>query len=417
MKRRSAVEWFTLFIFIIPFLIPTLIQFLKLPSFLKYTIDVLWVVSFFILLFKRKLAIKKELIPFVTFIAIYFIYTLVCYFFNYQSFLYYLWGFRNNFRFYIAFILFAVVLEKDDTDNCLNFLDILFWINVVVSFFQFFVLKYKQDYLGGIFGVERGSNAATLIFFSIIVAKSFLNFAQKKEKTSMFLIKCSLSLLISALAELKFFFVLCVVIIFVGVILTRPSIKFILTISLVIILVFIVGSILPSLFGESSNISFGRIVELVTAKNYATSEDLGRFTAIPTISGNIHKNNYDRLFGLGLGNCDTATYAIFNTPFFQQYSELHYTWFSSAFIFLETGFVGLIINLSFYIICFVYSLKNIKRKKGVLIYSRMALIASTVCIVLTFYNASLRTEFAYLIYFILALPFINASNEEPQLLN
>ena len=114
--------------------------------------------------------VRKKRAPFIWFTVLFLIYTLFDYLFNFQTPLYYLWGVRNTFRFYVSFLLFAVLFDEEDAMGCLKFMDFMFWINAVVSFFQFFVLNLRQDYLGGIFGTERRCNAYTIIFLAIILS-------------------------------------------------------------------------------------------------------------------------------------------------------------------------------------------------------------------------------------------------------
>lgn len=58
----------------------------------------------------------------------------------------------------------------------------LVWLDVVVSLYQFFVMQLDGDYLGGIFGVEKGGNVYTNIFFVIVVTKSVLSYLEKKRR-------------------------------------------------------------------------------------------------------------------------------------------------------------------------------------------------------------------------------------------
>jgi hypothetical protein len=67
----------------------------------------------------------------------------------------------------------------------------------------------------------------------------------------------------------------------------------------------------------------------------------------------------------------------------------------------------IIIFLSFFVMCLVKVLRQMKNNVGELLYSQMAIIMAVLCFALTFYNSSLRTEIGYVVYFILALPFIN----------
>jgi hypothetical protein len=412
LKKRTLSEWLTLFIVIVPFFLSFFIDFLGVPSFIKYSVDVAWVLLLVIIAFRRQLFLYKRQIVFFLFILGWLLYVGIVYLFNFQSPFYFLWGIRNNLRFYIAFIAFIIFFQKDDVITIFRFLDCVFWINIFVCFFQFFILGYKQDYLGGIFGVEKGCNAYTSILFAIVLAKSILEYFDGKESTLKCLLKSAFALVIAAMAEMKFFFILFILIVFISMLLTRFSWRKILILVAVAIFMIFAGNILTFVFGENEKLTFERIFALITSSNYATAEDLGRFTAIPTISETFFSNWAERLFGLGLGNCDTSAFAICNTPFYETYGYLHYSWFSSAFLFLETGYVGLVINLSFFVICLIRSVGLLKKENNNLLFHRLTIIGAILCIIYTFYNSSLRKECGFLMYFMLSLSFISDSKRE-----
>lgn len=411
-KKRSFPQWLSLGVFVLPLLFLGLIDFFKIPSFIKYGIDVMWVLLLVFMVFSRQINVKKNTAPFVVIVALWLIYITIGYIFNYQSVFYFLWGLRNNFRFYVAFFAFASFLDEDDSNLIFTFTDCLFWINIPVTFFQFFVLGYKQDYLGGIFGTERGCNAFTTILFVFVVARSLLLCFQGKEKVVICVLKSGFSLLLSAMSELKFFFLVFVIIGVLAMILTKFSWKkMFLLVAFAAVLSF-TGSVLTILFGNNEELTVQRIMQLITSQNYATNEDLGRFTAIPTISRDFLIEWYEKLFGMGIGNCDTSAFAICNTPFYQANEYLHYNWFSSAFLFLETGYIGLILNLLFYCMVGFLSIKKMRSGKCNKFFCQMAVIFSIVCIMLTFYNSTLRKEVGYIAYFVLALPFISLRDKE-----
>lgn len=410
-KKRTLPEWLTLYVFIFPFIISFLLDFLKLPDLFKYSVDVAWLVLVLILFFRRNLLLKRILIPFASFIGIFLLYTLIVYLFNFQSPFYFLWGFRNNFRVYAAFLAYATFFYEDDIENCFKFIDVLFWINIPVTFWQFFVLGLNQDYLGGIFGVDRGCNGYSIVFFSVVLSKSLLSYMNKNEKAVLCFLKCGVSLVLAAMSELKFFFVIFVFILVFSALLTRFSWQKFIVLLISFVLLYFAGSVLTSIFGDNERLTLERIFNLTTSSNYATTEDLGRFTAIPKISKSILTEFHSKLFGMGLGNCDTSAFAICNTPFYAEHSYLHYNWFSSAFLFLETGYIGLSINLLFIVACFVFALISLKKKRCNILHAQIAMIISILCIIITFYNASLRKEVAYIAYFALALPFVSYNNK------
>ena len=410
-QKRALPEWLTYYIFVFPFAAVFLIEFFNIPSFIKYSIDVAYIVALLCLVIRKQAFISAKVMPFVIFTISFFLYVLIVYLFNFQSVFYFLWGFRNNFRFYIAFILYVVFFEKEDLHKCLKFTDALFWINAVVTLFQFFVLNYRQDYLGGIFGTEKGCNAYTIIFFGVVISKSILSFMNRQEKVWMTFLKCGISLVVAAMAELKVYFILFPFMMIVAAFITHFSWrKFLLLFASSIMLMF-AGLLLATIFKDEGILSFERIFEMITASNYATAKDLGRFTAIPTISNDFLTSVPKKLFGLGLGNCETSAFAICNTPFFQTYSYLHYIWFSSAFLLLETGYIGLLAAVSFLVLCFVLARRQMKTGKANELFCQISMMVSIICIIMVFYNSTLRTETAYLAFFALALPFVSFGEE------
>ena len=409
-NKRPLPQWLTYFILVMPFFLAFLQAFLRLPGIVKYTIDIAWILVIALLFIRQKITINKQLVPFLVFIGAFLLYTFLTYIFHFQSVFFYLWGIRNTFRFYFTFLAFCMLFKEEDVFASLKFIDILFYINVVVSFFQFFVLGYKWDYLGGIFGTETGCNSYSVIFFSIVVSKSILQYLKNEEKTWLCIFKCGISLVLAAMAELKFYFVLFAVILLIITITTSFTWKKLFLIIVVGVLLTFAGSLLTAIFGDSSTLTLEKIMTLTFADNYASEEDLSRLYAIPKLTTLVMPEATDQLFGLGLGNCDTSSFKICNTPFFMAYSGLHYNWFSSAFLYLETGYIGLGFYLFFFIMTFVCAF-NLRKKEHINdTFCVMSMVMSVICIVLTFYNSSLRTEAAYMAFFALALPLISINN-------
>ncbi len=403
-KKRSMTQWLTIFIATMPFFLQALMQFFHIPGLIKYTIDIAWIVVLATFLFKGRIQLKRGVAPFAVLIILFFCYCLIVYLFRFQSPFYFLWGIRNNFRGYIAFLAVAILLDYDDIKTLFKLIDVLFVVNFFVAIYQALVLGYVQDFCGGIFGVETGSNASAIVLYCVVTARSLLLYMNGQEKTALCFGKCTISLVLSALAELKFFFVIFVIILITAAAFTRFSWKKTAFMVLVVFVMSISGAVMTALF--ESDLSLESVVHLITTDHYSSREDIGRLTAIPQISETILTRPPQRLFGLGLGNCDTSSFSICNTPFFQMHQGINYIWFSSACLFLETGLVGLILYLSFFVLCFFMAFRKIKQNTGDPFYSQMSMIMAVLCVAFTFYNSSLRTEIGYVAYFVLALPFI-----------
>ena len=323
-----------------------------------------------------------------------------------------MWGVRNNFRFYAVFFAVISFLSYDDADMIFKLFDFLFWINFAVSLLQYFVFGYKQDSLGGIFGVEHGANAYTIIFLLIVLSKSLISYMSKQESMLSCFSKCGAALFIVALAELKAFFVFFFIVVILCSILTSFSWRKLIIIMLLAIAAILASALLTSLFGFESSLSLQNIWKLATQKNYSAQGTINRLSAIPVLAKTLLTDFWNRLFGLGLGNCDTSSFKIFNTPFYENYGHLRYSWFSCAILFLETGYLGIMIFLAFFVFCYLLSNKQLKSGSCKPVYCQLAMVMSVMCVIFTFYNSSLRTEAAYMVYFVLALPFIDNKNSE-----
>ena len=144
----------------------------------------------------------------------------------------------------------------------------------------------------------------------------------------------------------------------------------------------------------------------LSSEGYTGKGDLNRLTSIPIILERFLTSFDKKLFGLGLGSCDTSAFAFLNTPFYQKYGYLRYNWFAGAFLVLEMGLAGLAVYYTFFVMVYISAGKMAKRGKCELLYSQMARIMAVVCMLLILYNGSMRIEEAYLVYFVLALPFL-----------
>ena len=164
-RKRSQNKILIWILFAGTFFLAPIIQFLHFPNFTKYLLDITLGLLLITMLFKKKKQISKESDFLKKFIVTFFFLTMIVYLFNYQSFLYYLWSFRNNFRGYIIFVAAIYYFDKNDISDIFKFLNVMFYINTIIMLIQFVVLGYKQDNLGGIFGVETGCNAYINMFF------------------------------------------------------------------------------------------------------------------------------------------------------------------------------------------------------------------------------------------------------------
>lgn len=415
-KKRPVSEWLVAFIFFLPIAQAFLAEFIGLPDAIKFLADVALVFLLIkIFLISGEVQVGKPFHPFLVLIGIFLAYTVITYFFNYQSIFYFVWGFRNCFRFYLAFIAYVLFVKWEDAQRWLKILDWLYVLNFFVLLAQFF-MGYRQDFLGGIFGVQKGCNGALLMFFVVVITRSVLKFMRNEGSTAKCIIFSFMGLLCAALAELKFFFVLFIIIVIMAAVMTKSSVKKTLFFIVGAVMIIIFSTVLSVMYDEFAGfLSIGNLWDALLNPNYATKEDVGRLTAIPVISERFLTGFFDKLIGMGLGNADSSSLAIFNTPFFDMYNSIHYAFFSYSFLYLETGILGLILYATFFIISFVVALKLYKAKSADEMTCQLTMIFSIMCIAFMFYNIALKSELAaYLAFFVLALPLISEGSTRPR---
>lgn len=400
-----------LFIFFFPAAQAFLTELLPIPDAIKFLCDGFLVLLLLKLFSQRFTKIDNYSMPFVVIVGLFFFITLVGYLFNYQSVFYYLWGLRNNIRMFVAFFAFAYLADWEDAKGWIKALDVLFVINFAVVILQYFS-GYGQDYIGGIFGMSKGCNGSLLIFLCIVFAKTILSFMRGEEKMIKCIFVSVASLLVSTLSELKMFFILFILILFMASFMTAHSIKKTLFFAFGAVLVVLFSTLLTVLYKDFTDfLSFDSLIKALTDTGYATDEDIGRFTALPVISQRFLPGFFRKLFGLGLGNCDSSSLSMFNTPFFESHQTVHYSYFSYAFLFLETGFVGLALYASFFVASFFVSRKLKKLEMADEFACQMSIILSVISLILLVYNSSLRMEIGFMLFFVLALPIISANEQ------
>lgn len=411
LKQKSLPEYVILLMLVAFFATSALVELFGIPLTFQLVLDAGWCCLSVMLLINWKNLLKAsvQVKIILVAVAVFFLSTLVGLILNYQSILYYLWGIRNNFSFFIFFFACVLFLKAEDLDGYMKGLDILFVLNFLITLYQFFVLGYEQDFLGGIFGTEPGCNKNTNVFMMIVVTNSIIRYLNQKETAWRCLLLCGMSLVVAALAELKMFILEFGAIIVLAVLLTKFSRRKIFLLIGGCIGALIAIQVLVYIFPLWEGwFSLKEIWETLTDESGYNSGgvEVNRLTAIP-IAWNTYLTTWpQKLFGLGLGHCDYTQISFLITPFYVQYGHILYTWFHSGFLMLETGLVGVVLYGSIFAVIFFTTYSIQRKNKDRLEYCQLAEILTLMCAALFIYNDSLRSYAAYLIFLVLALPFV-----------
>lgn len=394
----------------VPFLYMVLVYVFQMPMGQLHNAAGLTAVALLavMLLSRKNLVFSRQVKWLMASAGVFFGLTVVGQVLGYQSIRYYLSGLNNNGRFFIFFFGCILFLKAEQRDKFMKLWDGLFWLNFLLTLYQFFVLDIKWDYLGGLFGTQAGCNAYTNVFFTVCVSFSILQYMNQREKAWMCLAKCAAALIVTAMAELKMFVLEFAGILVLAVLLTKFSRR-----KVFLMIGGVVGAaacvkLMVTIFPWWAGwFNLENIWNTATSKlGYTGAGDWNRLTAVPIAWNEYLLTWPQKLFGLGLGNCDFSPIAGMTSPYYDANWTNNYYMFSSGLIMLETGLVGMITYVGFFLMIFVAANSLLRSGRGDEVYCQLAEVLSLMSLVLFIYNCTLRTEVGYMLYFALALAFM-----------
>ena len=325
------------------------------------------------------------------------------------------WGVRIYYRFFSFLFACCCFLDVKDYQGLVKLYEFSFWPHLVLTLYQYFIQGLNQDFLGGIWGVQKGSNAGLCIYLTGLLVISIYRYYRKQIGIPTLLFYSLLMCINAAMAELKFFFVILMVLYFVFILLSRKLSRTLGVIIIAVICISVASYALGRLYPQYDNFfdPHGLIQRVVGSDTYSEENDIGRsavFEKLTPIIKNWTGSNLNLYFGIGLGNADYSTeFPPLSSPFYELYGGLHYTWVSMGYLFVETGYFGVITYLLLFIVILIKSIYRYKIKKEDKYLFEILLITAFLMII--FYNSSMRTNYAYIAFFLMAIPFISKSDD------
>lgn len=312
-------------------------------------------------------------------------------------------GFYNFFKYFAFFVSCSVILEIEDVKKILNQFNILLVVNALVCSVQYFLLGYKGDYCCGLFGSTL-VNSYLNVYICIVSMYAVVMYLNKEITLTKLAISVLLSMYISGLSELKFFYFELISIFALAILYKRPNRKTVMLIFIGIAALSVLPVIIEHLWTSSSasSLSLNGMIKYITdasgrSYGYASLNDLGRIGGISRVNSLFFDGKTNWL-GYGIGYCD------YGTPFFARYENLHYTWFTYLINYLELGMIGLVLMIAFLVSvalsCFG---SKFKKKPECEPYYSMVFIVAILSIVLLYYNTTMRNIPAYLVFFVLSI--------------
>lgn len=314
-------------------------------------------------------------------------------------------GIRINGRYFLVFLIALVLLNKTRIEKLFSLFINAIVVNVVFCTIQYFVFDCRGDFCGGLFGTAL-TNSWMNILLCIVAAYCISFYVNANISLKKASIMCLLCVYIASLAEIKFFFFELILIVGSIILLNKPNKK---TITLCIIsglLLIAMSTIVSSLWSSASSDMFSLegIEYYLSEKSYgyASVGDLGRIGGISKLNEFFFTEKVN-IFGRGIGSCE------YGTPFYANYSYLHYIWFGYLMIFLEMGYLGLVLYIAFFVAVIIASVRKRVKYKELTPYEKSVHIFSEVLaiigIVLMWYNTTVFNYPGYFLFLSLAFAF------------
>lgn len=381
-------------------------DFFNIPTIIRYIPDLFIPIYIFYVCTNINTIIKNKYTKILLcLILLFFLHCLIGNILNLNSIMYFIWGFRNIFRFLIISLAAIVSFDDKDIDFFIKMINIAFFVNIFVCVFQYLILGYWGDAIGGTFRLGDTGGNAGLIYLMIIELTILINkYLNKKAMLIEIMIAMISIIFISVIAELKVMYVLIAVIVVLSILMTKFTFKKLLIISFSI-LVFIFGfSTLEKLDPNTKKImNINSLIEYAGGEDhgYSSEYDISRLRTFTQIDKEFFYDSIKKkIWGYGLGHCDVSSFESFNSQFAQTYdNRLHYTWFTHAMLYLETGIIGYLLFISIFVYFIIVNFINKKKNNSVI--NNSVIIISILSIIMTFYNSSLRNDISYFVYIFL----------------
>jgi hypothetical protein len=323
---------------------------------------------------------------------------------------------RNVIRFPVFFFAVITFFQESEIEKVFKILTIFFYLNFIMIIYQYFTFRpanvwTRGDYLNGFFGTSVGGNTYVNALMLCVVIYWLCKWKNKECNLWNFLLPLMLSILVAALIELKAFF-FEVGIIFVCYLMSckKNQKEFMKNIGVVLLVIMVAFGALQLMYLEypwfKESMSLTGMLKLASeSTGYTSTGDLNRLTGIFTISTNVFQGNIlEILFGIGLGNGAVYSLGGMYTTFCTLYEQIHYSWFSSTYLFVQCGFIG----LSLYVLTFLILFLKKKNLRYQFLTSTMIILA----LFLIIYNETLKTDAGYLIYFAIASGYVICHKKE-----
>ncbi len=315
-----------------------------------------------------------------------------------------IYGLHRYYRGLLFFFCCLACVTPKSIRKTIVLLKYIFWLNVVITLFQFIVGGYRRDFLGGVFGTKAGVNQYTNLFFVIISILCIVAVFTKKRQFSEVKGYILSMLLIAALAEIKFYFFEVLLITVLTFLFTKKDLKLFFLLIVFVVAIIIGYKILLTYFPEFSNLLLvivkGGLEKLVDLqRHYSNDYDIGRAVVFEYVNKNFFVNEFQKCFGLGMGKIASSRFV--DNSFFYVNKISHYDAFYFCYLYIEQGIWGFICFVMFLLSIFIIGFKHISK----LTQKYTALLCILISVLMFFlfiYDMSLQGQMVFIAYWMMA---------------
>ena len=410
--KYSLLIWLNL---IISSLGALVIEAYQMSNLLYYFADGINIVLLCLIIIKSpRLKKIKHLGIFKIILAAYAFITVIGIVGNDVSMLLAVWGMRNIWRFIVYFIACILLLDKEDIDSFFEFLPKVFWINFIVALYQYFVLGYKNDFLGGIFGIEQGCNAGLMIFLNLVIAYLFSQYLCGKRKIITTVPYILIYFVLTVMSETKGNYVFFIIIFITCLISARKKPQVIILVIVGVASLYIGLNILANVLPDSVTyiLNYDSAVEYLNSDYYGFTT-FTRNTQLEVTNTYFFRNNvWLYLFGYGTGACDMCSF--FASAFYVKYGYMNYRFLGVAMTTLQNGYLGLAV-LFLFLAALIWTSVKIKTKTGDDYSVYKITTISYICFIIIYiFYASPYVDMGYWLWFICSIPIVVLKSKDAE---
>ena len=333
-----------------------------------------------------------------------------------------IWGVRNWARLFSFFLAVVTFLDIKNCQKITNFTFKIYDVNFIIILIQFFCFRnlYTQDTFNGLFG--RDTSSINITMSIILIGVSTASYLAKTVKTKRYIVSMLEILIVSIISELRVVPIIIALMVIVAVFITvRPTAKTIFKFLVVIIgglVLFALFSYMLTAFYPDTAMSYDlkSIIKSASTKGgYGYSGKIDRLTFMSVINENVFGIRGIKFAGIGMGNAEYSVINSLCSPFYIRYGKvLGYLNFSSSYIYIETGFLGLLLYFLSFFIIFIYFAKGLKYKtygtnRKIQYYQILGAEMALINVFYIIYNNLQRTDVSYILAFYLGIAYIGCT--------